>query len=46
MIPDMEAADLRDGGRLKDIHAFIDGLYDRDLHTKRVASLAAGTLGG
>ena len=42
---DMEAADLRDGGRLKDIHAFIDGLYDRDLHTKRVDSLAAATLG-
>ena len=41
----MEAADLRDGGRLKDIHAFIDGLYDRDLHTKRVDSLAAATLG-
>ena len=41
---DMEAADLRDGGRLKDIHAFIDGLYDRDLHTKRVDSLAAATL--
>ena len=42
---DIEAADLRDGGRLKDIHAFIDGLYDRDLHTKRVDSLAAATLG-
>jgi hypothetical protein len=42
---DVEAADLRDGGRLKDIHAFIDGLYDRDLHTKRVDSLAAATLG-
>jgi hypothetical protein len=28
---DMEAADLRDGGRLKDIHAFIDGLYDRGI---------------
>ncbi len=41
---DMEAADLRDGGRLKDIHAFIDGLSDRDLHTKRVDSLAAATL--
>ena len=38
-------ADLRDGGRLKDIHAFIDGLYDHDLHTKRVDSLAAATLG-
>jgi hypothetical protein len=30
----MEAAELRDGGRLKDIRAFIDSLYDRDLHTK------------
>lgn len=42
---DMAAADLRDGGRLKDIHAFIDGLYDHDLHAKRVDSLAAATLG-
>ena len=31
----MEAAELRDGGRLKDIRAFIDSLYDRDLHTNR-----------
>ena len=38
-------ASLRDGGRLKDIHAFIDGLYGHDLHTKRVDSLAAATLG-
>jgi len=38
-------AGLRDGGRLKDIHAFIDGLYGYDLHTKRVDSLAAATLG-
>src|SRR5271169_4344645 len=38
-------AGLRDGGRLKDIRAFIDGLYDRDLHAKRVDSLAAATLG-
>jgi hypothetical protein len=42
---DMTTADLRDGGRLKDIHAFIDGLYDHDLHAKRVDSLAAATLG-
>jgi hypothetical protein len=42
---DMATADLRDGGRLKDIHAFIDGLYDHDLHAKRVDSLAAATLG-
>ena len=26
-----EAADLRDGGRLKDIRAFIDSLYAYDL---------------
>ena len=42
---DMATADLRDGGRLKDIHAFIDDLYDHDLHAKRVDSLAAATLG-
>ena len=41
----MEAADLRDGGRLTDIRAFIDSLYGGDLHAKRVASLAAATLG-
>src|SRR5580658_7289425 len=41
----MEATDLRDGGRLKDIRAFIDGLYGHDLHAKRVDSLAAATLG-
>src|ERR1700688_384194 len=41
----MEAADLRDGGRLKDIRAFIDSLYGHDLHAKRVDSLAAATLG-
>lgn len=38
-------AGLRDGGRLKDIDAFIHGLYGPDLHTKRVESLAAATLG-
>jgi len=38
-------ANLRDGGRLKDIRAFIDNLYGHDLHTKRVDSLAAATLG-
>ena len=42
---EMATAGLRDGGRLKDIHAFIDGLYGQDLHAKRVASLAAATLG-
>lgn len=38
-------AKLRDGGRLKDIRAFIDELYAQDLHAKRVDSLAAATLG-
>jgi hypothetical protein len=42
---DIGSSELRDGGRLKDIRAFIDGLYGRDLHAKRVDSLAAGTLG-
>src|ERR1700692_3708090 len=42
---DIGSSELRDGGRLKDIRAFIDSLYDRDLHTKRVDSLAAATLG-
>jgi Transposase DDE domain len=42
---DVGTAELRDGGRLTDIRAFIDGLYDRDLHAKRVDSLAAATLG-
>src|SRR5271163_4881712 len=41
----MEAADLRDCGRLKDIRAFIDSLYGQALHAKRVDSLAAATLG-
>ena len=41
----MEAAELRDCGRLKDIRAFIDDLYGHDLHAKRVDSLAAATLG-
>src|SRR5471030_519215 len=41
----MEAAELRGGGRLKDIRAFIDSLYSHDLHAKRVDSLAAATLG-
>ena len=40
-----DAAELREGGRLKDIGAFIDGLYGGELHAKRVASLAAATLG-
>lgn len=41
----METTTLRLGGRLKDIRAFIDGLYDHDLHAKRVDSLAGATLG-
>jgi Transposase DDE domain len=41
----MEASELRDGGRLKGIRAFIDSLYGHDLHAKRVDSLAAATLG-
>src|SRR6202451_4214145 len=41
----MEAAELRDCGRLKDIRAFIDSLYGQALHAKRVDSLAAATLG-
>jgi hypothetical protein len=42
---DIELSELRDGGRLKDIRAFIDSLYSHDLHAKRVDSLAAATLG-
>src|SRR6202161_660141 len=41
----MEAADPREGGRLKDIRAFIGSLYGCDLHAKRVDALAAATLG-
>ena len=41
----MEAAELRDCGRLKDIRGFIDELYGHDLHAKRVDLLAAATLG-
>jgi len=33
------------GCGLKDVRAFIEGLYDRGLHAKRVGSLAAATLG-
>ena len=31
------------GGRLKDIRAFIEGLYEPDLHAKRVDALAGAT---
>jgi hypothetical protein len=41
----METTVLREGGRLKDIRAFIDSLHGHDLHAKRVDSLAAATLG-
>ena len=33
------------GGRLKDIRAFIEGLYEPDLHAKRVDALAGATSG-
>jgi len=33
------------GGRLKDIRTFIGGLFEDDLHAKRVDSLANATLG-
>jgi Transposase DDE domain len=42
---DIGSTGLRDGGRLKDVRAFIDSLYAYDLHAKRVDSLAAATLG-
>jgi hypothetical protein len=42
----VEQAERRGGGgRLKDIRGFIDELYARDLHAKRVDALAAATLG-
>jgi hypothetical protein len=41
----VETAERRLGRRLKDIRAFIDGLYGRDLHAKRVDALAGATLG-
>jgi hypothetical protein len=42
---DIGSSEPREAGRLKYIRAFIDGLYGRDLHAKRVDSLAAATLG-
>ena len=42
---EVATAGVRGGERLTDIRAFIDGLYDCDLHAKRVDSLAAATLG-
>jgi hypothetical protein len=41
----VEKADLRLGGRLKGIRAFIDGVYGHELHAKRVVSRAGATLG-
>jgi Transposase DDE domain len=41
----VEKADRWLGGRLKDIRAFIDDLYEHDLHAKRVDALAGATLG-
>src|SRR5450631_3624796 len=41
----MEKVDRWLGGRRKDIRAFIDDLYEHDLHAKRVDSLADATLG-
>jgi hypothetical protein len=42
---EMDTAGLHDGGRLKDISAFVHGLYGHDLHARRVDSLAAATRG-
>ncbi len=41
----MEKVKLWLGGRLKDIRTLINGLFDGDLHAKRVDSLANATLG-
>lgn len=41
----MATVAFRLGGRLKDIRAFIDGVFAHDLHAKRVHSLACATLG-
>jgi len=41
----VEKVDRWLGSRLKDIHAFIDAVFQHDLHAKRVASLAGATLG-
>lgn len=35
----------RNDGRIKDIRAFLEGLFQGDVHAKRVESLANGTLG-
>jgi len=41
----LEKVDRSLGRRLKDINAFIETVYQHDLHAKRVASLAGATLG-
>ncbi len=41
----MEKVKLWLGGRLKDIRTLINGLFEGDLHAKRVDSLANATLG-
>jgi hypothetical protein len=41
----MEKVERWLGGRLQDVRAFIDGLYENDLHAKRVDALAGATLG-
>jgi len=41
----VEKAERWLGGRLKDVRAFIDELYEHDLHAKRVDALAGATLG-
>jgi hypothetical protein len=41
----MERAERWLGGKLKDIRAFLDEVFEHDLHAKRVDSLAAATLG-
>lgn len=42
---DVEKAERWLGGKLKDIRAFIDDLYEHDVHAKRVDALAGATLG-
>jgi hypothetical protein len=41
----MRKVDHWRGNRLKDVQAFIETVYQHDLHAKRVASLARATLG-
>jgi hypothetical protein len=41
----VEKAERWLGGKLKDIRAFIDDLYEHDVHAKRVDALAGATLG-